>query len=84
MFITTDAPEGKPVQLASDVDGDGVHTLTVKGSGGLPDGASTEANQAALLASLGEPSDAPWDGVSAEATVISLLKALVLAQPAQG
>ena len=31
-----------------------------------------------LLASIGAPTDAAWDGVAASATVISLLKAIAL------
>lgn len=44
----------------------------------LPDGAATEAKQDDIIATLGATDDAAWDGVAADATVISLLKAIAL------
>lgn len=37
-----------------------------------------DTGEAVFLTAIGTPADEPWDGVAAEATVISLLKKIAL------
>lgn len=41
----------------------------------------TEATAADILASIGDPSDAAWDGVAASASAIAILKAIWIKLP---
>ena len=52
-------------------------TTDLSGGGG-GGGDASAANQLLLNAAIGTPSDAAWDGVATDATVISLLKAIAL------
>lgn len=48
------------------------------GAGGGAGGDASAANQLILNAAIGSPSDAAWDMVSADATLISIAKAIAL------
>ena len=55
-----------------------VYVVNMDDIGGLPSGdtIATSENQELLLTAIGTTADLPWDGINANATVISLLKAI--------
>lgn len=65
---------GAPVTLV-DPGGNYVELVDM---GAVPGGVATEDTLSDLLASIGSPDDTAWNGSDAEASVISLLKAIAL------
>lgn len=65
---------GAPVTLV-DPDGNYVDLVDMDA---VPGGVATEGTLSDLLASIGSPDDVAWNGSDAEASVISLLKAIAL------
>lgn len=64
----------KPTQTVSILNADGTVASITGGAGGD----ASASNQEALIALIGDVSDAAWDGTSPDATVIALLKRIAL------